>query len=443
MEFQGIAEKIIKSALKKGCDAAELFIKVNDGISAEAKEGKLEALESHKGFGLAVKIIRNNRTGFAFTTDIEDAEGTLIKALDGCEWAGKDENVDIADFSPASDVLIFDKKIRDVKENTIIHSALLLEEKALDFDKRIKKVRKAEVGQGVGKTMIFNSRGVNTTYESTYFSAHVMALARDSEGDSQIGWDYAGSRNLDEIDIDLIGAGASRKAIALLGSKRISAVKVPVILSEAVAVEFLEILSASLSAEAVQKRRSFLAGKSGKSVVSRIIDVIDDGTMSWRIGTKPVDDEGVATQKKTLISKGILRGYLHNTYTARKDQLRSTGNAVRYGVKNLPGVGVTNLYIRATGNKNRNDFTKSLSRGIVILCAMGVHTANPISGDFSIGISGLWVENGEVVYPVKEAVISGNILEMFSKIEDIGNDLKFYGNIGSPSLLLGAMDISA
>lgn len=170
--------------------------------------------------------------------------------------------------------------------------------------------------------------------------------------------------------------------------------------------------------------------------------------MPWGIGTKPVDDEGMPGSKKTLISEGRLTGFIHNTYTAKKDGAASTGNAVRGSFKSLPGVDVTNLYIepaekpRVKGQGN-NSLIKSVSKGILVLDAMGVHTANPISGDFSIGISGLWIENGEVAYPVKEALISGNILDMFKKVKGVGNDLRFYGSIGSPSLLIGEMDISA
>ncbi|RJQ16640.1 MAG: TldD/PmbA family protein, partial [Nitrospiraceae bacterium] len=223
------------------------------------------------------------------------------------------------------------------------------------------------------------------------------------------------------------------------------AAKVPVILAPSVAVDFLEILSASLSAEAVQKGRSFFAGKLGQAVMSTLVDIVDDGVMPWGTGTSPVDDEGVPASGKAVISKGILTGYFHNTYTAKKAGVKSTGNAVRGSFKSLPGIDVTNFFVKAEGNNPSQSpqLIKSLSRGILILGAMGVHTANPVSGDFSVGISGLWIENGEAVYPFKEAVISGNILEMFKKIEGIGDDLKFYGSTGSPSLLIGDMDVSA
>ncbi|MBI5410044.1 MAG: TldD/PmbA family protein [Nitrospirae bacterium] len=451
------AEDVIKKALQRGCDAAEVFIKNSKGISIEAKDGDVEALEASLDFGMALRVIKKRKLGFAFTTSPEYLEATMEEAVQGAEWTGMDECVDVPDYiSSSGPVLIYDEKIKNVKEGDVIKDALLLEESALAFDDRIKKVRKAAVEARTESTAVMNSKGVNVAYEGTYYSANVTTLAREGD-DSQMGWDFAAVRRMSDMDLVSVGRAASKRALELLGSRRISAVKAPVILSPDIAVSFLRILSASLSAEAVQKKRSFLADKVGGSVTSRLIDIIDDGTMEWGAGTMPVDDEGSPVSFNKIISKGILNGYLHNAYTAKKSGVKSTGNAVRGSFKSLPGINVTNFYIKAAEEresgvrsqkseekKNKDSkLIRSLSRGILILSAMGVHTANPISGDFSVGISGLWIENGEPLYPVKEAVISGNILEMFKKVEGVGEDLKFYGNIGSPSLLIGYMDISA
>ena len=442
-------DEIIRKAMTRGCDAAEVFMKNAKGLSVEVKNGKVEALEASLDFGIALRVIKKQKTGFSFTTSPEGIEKIIDEALEGAEWTYEDEFAGIPDCMPSRELSVFDTQIDILKEEDIIRDAILLEESALTWDERIKKVRKAEVSAGVGSTAIINSKGINSSYKSSYYSAHVTTLAQDTGGDSQMGWDYAGSRRKSDVDITAVGKEASKRAIELLGSRKISPGRVPVVLSTAVAVDFLEILSASLSSEAVQKQRSFLNGKLRQNIISGIVDIIDDGTMAWGAGTKPVDDEGVPALNKTLVSEGVLKGYLYNTYTAKKDGVSSTGNAVR-GFKNLPGVGVTNLYIKPAGSQGsekkisgNNPLLKSMSKGILILGAMGVHTANPISGDFSVGISGVWIENGEAAYPVKEAVMSGNILDMFKKVEEVGKDLRFYGSTGSPSLLIGDMDISA
>ena len=442
-----IAEDIIKRAVKRGCDAAEVYIKSADGIAVEAKNGTVEALEASRDFGIAVKVIKKQRLGFSFTSLPDLLEKTVDEALEAAEYTGTDKYIGIPEEKPPVDVKVFDRELSEVKEEDVIRNALALEEHALSFDAKIKKVRKAEVSLRKGNTTILNSRGVNVSYDSSYISASVTPLAEDDKGSSQMGWDFAICRKLSSLDIAVIGASAAKRAIELLGARRIKTVRVPVILDPQVSVQFLDILSASLSAEAVQKKRSFLAGRVGKSVISPVIDIIDDGIMPWGIATRPVDDEGVPTSSKHLVSKGVLAGYIHNTYTAAKAGASSTGNASRGGFKSLPGVAVTNLFIstqdKAGKDKDENSLIKGLSKGILITDAMGVHTANPVSGDFSIGISGIWIESGEKAYPVKEAVMSGNILDLFRKVEETGSDLRFYGNTGSPSLLIGEMDISA
>ncbi len=343
---KNFAEDVVKKALKRGCDAAEVFIRSSSGTSAEAKDGKVEAMEVSKDVGIALKVIKGQRLGFAFTTNPQEIEDTINAAIDAAKWTAVDEYLDIPEHMPAGEVLIFDEQIKNISEDTVIKNALLLEESALAFDKRIKKIRKAEVGAGVGSTTIANSKGVNISYEGTYYSAHVTTLAGDDNGDNQMGWDFSGSRRMSDVDIKTVGNRASRRAVELLGSRKISAVKAPVILCPSVAVGFLEILSASLSAEAVQKQRSFLAGKVGQTIMSTLVDIVDDGTMQWGTGTKPVDDEGVPVSNKTVISKGVLNNYFYNTYAAKKAGVRSTGNAVRSSHKALPGIDVTNFYLK-------------------------------------------------------------------------------------------------
>ncbi|MBI5026400.1 MAG: TldD/PmbA family protein [Nitrospirae bacterium] len=484
MDIASLAEDALRLALKKGCDGAEVFIKASKSISAEAKDGGVEALETAREFGMAVKVIKGQRLGFSFISGPVDSQQSAVgsrsnknvppidkcveKALEGACWTGADGYNDIADFRSPSDVLIWDEDITLINEDDAIKNAVLLENGALSFDRKVKKVRKATSTFVSNDVAIFNSKGVNISYKGTSVSAHVMAIAQDG-GDSQMGWDYGFSRQLKDIDFASIGAGAAKKAVMLLGAKKINAVKAPVILDPMVASEFLGILSLSFSAESVQKGKSLLADRVDKIITSPILNIIDDGTMPWCPGTSPVDDEGIPARRKVLIENGRLTGFLHNTYTARKAGIVSTGNAVRGSFKSYPGVGITNLYITpqdeakglrlkaeeilsAEGQKCKSaeektsklqSFVSSVGKGLFVIEAMGVHTANPISGDFSVGISGLWIENGRPLFPVKEAVISGNIFEMFKRVGGVGKDLRFFGRLGSPSLLIGEMDISA
>ena len=400
-----IGREILTKVLKRNCDKAEVYIKSTKGVTVEAKSGKVEALEASRGFNIALRVIRNRKMGFSFTTSKDNMDSLIDEALQGADWNSTDEYVDIPESAPSGEVQIFDPAIDDIKDDEIISDALLLEEKALSFDRRIEKVRKAEADAGVATTLILNSNGVNASYKSSYYSAMVTTLAKDDDGDNQMGWEHEISRRKKDIDLEAIGQGASKRALELLGSRKIDAVKVPVLLSPSVAISFLGILSASLSAESVQKKRSFLAGKLDKAIISDLIDIVDDGTIPWKVGTRPVDDEGVACRNKTLISGGILKGYIYNHYAAVRDGVQSTGNASRANPRSMPGIGVANFYINSAGKSSEDDLIKSLPKGIRILAAMGVHSANPVSGDFSVGISGQWIENGEILYPIKEAVM--------------------------------------
>ncbi|MBM4135907.1 MAG: TldD/PmbA family protein [Nitrospira sp.] len=441
-EFAG---ELLQSALRKGADEAEVFIKSSRGLSVEVKNKEIDLLESSLSFGYALRVLKNGCLGFSYSTDRGEIESVVTNAVEAARWADPDQYLGLSEVSGESHVDIFDPEIDLIREENAIQKVFILEESAYREDERIKRIRKALGTFSKSDTIIMNSQGIDTYYASTACTAQITAVAETSS-DSQMAWDFAGSRFLQNVSFEEVGKNAARRALSLLGSRRIDAVKAQVILDNAVAVDFVGIFASLLSSESVQKGKSLLAGKIGKQVISPALNMVDNGVMIGMLGSRPVDDEGVCSREKILIKEGVLQGYLYNTYTAKKDSVVSTGNAVRGGFSGLPSVGISNLYVEA----NEKSAVMSLGhlfnapdKALYITEAMGVHTANPISGEFSIGVTGLWIEKGEIKFPVKEAIISGNILELFGKIESVGDDLRFYGSIGSPSLLIGQIDISA
>jgi PmbA protein len=444
----GFGLRLIDLAISRGADQAEVFIKSSRNLSLEVKNQTIDAIESSLGFGYSVRIIKDSGLGFSYSTSISEAESVVDNALEAARWADKDEYLDLPgknkDLKFISGIEIYDKEITELRDDEAIKYVISIEKAAKGFDSRIKKTRKASGTFKNGEIMILNSKGVDILYPYTICIAQITTVAEEN-GESQMGWDYDGNRFLKDISFEDIGRNAARRAVQLLGSKKISTTKTPVVFDSSVTSEFLGILASSLSAESVQKGRSLLRDKIGKRVISEKINLIDSGIIPKKLGTKPFDDEGVRTSENILIEKGVLRGYLYNSYTAKKDNVNSTGNAVREGYNSIPSVGITNLYLKAVSNLDIVPFDRLLSaldRGLYITEAMGAHTANPISGEFSIGVSGLWIENGIARFPVKEAVVSGDILSLFHGIEAIGDDMRFYGNIGTPSLLIGPIDIS-
>jgi PmbA protein len=441
-EFAG---KLIQLALDRGADEAEAFIRSSKDLSIEIKDQQIDALESSLTIGYSLRVMKDKRLGFSYSTDREAFSSVVEKAVEAARWVDRDEYLELPEPSDSASVEIFDPEISSTSEGSCQKVSLLEQAAAYNEDKRIRNIRTARGSFSNSETILMNSKGVGRQYSSTTCTAQIMAKAEDGQ-DSQMGWYFMGSRFLNEVSFEDVGKYAARRAVQLLGSKRMYARKTPVILDNSVAVEFMGIFASSLSSESVQKGKSLLSGKKGKKVISPKINMVDNGLIPGRLGSRPVDDEGVPSQDKTLIKEGILTGYLYNTYTAKKEGVSSTGNAVRSSFTGLPSVGLSNLYIEAVSRSDVlsiEEIFKAVDTCLYVTEAMGVHTANPISGEFSVGVSGLLIEKGEIAFPVKEAVISGNILSFFENIEAVGDDLVFFGNVGSPSLLFGPTDISA
>jgi len=439
------AEDIISSALGKGAEEAEVYVKSSKNLSIEVKDQKIDALESSLSFGFSLRVFRDKRLGFAYSTKRDDVGSLIDKAVEAARWADRDEYLNMPGASVSQSVDIFDPRIRSIGEEEAVTKVSLMEKSAYEEDERIKNIRKARGSFSESDVVIMNSKGIDTHYPSTACSAHIMAIAEEGLH-SQMGWYFSGSRFLGEVSFEEVGRNAARRAVQLLGSKKVNAQKAHVILDNTVAAEFIEVFAPSLSSENVQKGKSLLSGKLGKRVVSSKISIIDNGLLPGKLGSSPVDDEGVSTKGKTLIREGLLQSYLYNTYTAKKDGVLSTGNSVRRGFSSPPSVGITNLYIEAVSRNDImgiNELFRAVDKCLYIIEAMGIHFVNPISGEFSLGVSGLWIEKGEVAFPVKEAIISGNLLSFFETVEAFGEDPRFFGNTGAPSILFGTTDISA
>ena len=241
------------------------------------------------------------------------------------------------------------------------------------------------------------------------------------------------TRKLNKLDPQAVGIEAAEDACRLLGAKSIETTTAVLVLSPYITTNFFSVLMPALSADAVQKGRSLFKGKLGQKVVSPLINIIDDGQLQDGIATSPVDGEGVQTQQTDIIIDGVLQGYLYNTYTAMKDNVASTGNGVRGSFKNMPEVGPTNLYL-SSGDVNCQQLFHDIKDGFYVTSVMGMHTANPVSGDFSVGAAGLWIKNGQLSQPVRGVAIAGNILELFSKVDGVANDLRFFGAFGAPTI---------
>jgi len=409
----------------------------------EVKEQAVDAFDRARDIGAGLRVLVQGRLGFAFTTDLSDGSlRTLAQAAAAnAQHTAPDEHHSIPGrpAAPYQSVLIFDPELISLSEKEKIERVMAMEREAFAVDPRVKRIRKASASFADSETLIMNTRGAEVSYRSTACSSSIEVVAED-KGESQAGSEFDVSRFYRKLEVEEVGRRAAQRALDLLGAKHIDSTRAPVVLEATVAQEFLSLMASGFSAESVQKKRSLFIGKLGQAIASEAVTILDDGLREGGLGTAPSDDEAVPMLKKTIVDRGRLALFLYNTYTANKDKTVSTGNGMRGGFKGIPGVGVTNLYIEP-GKDPLQDLIASLDRGLFVTEVMGMHTANAISGDFSVGATGFWVEKGRKAYPVREITIAGNILDLMKHVDAAGSDLRFSGRIGSPSLRIQEISI--
>jgi PmbA protein len=304
----------------------------------------------------------------------------------------------------------------------------------------VARVRQARYADSTIEITIVNSHGIDVCYRADICSASVLAVAEQG-ANAEMGYDFDFSRRFATLDCAGVGSGAARRAVSLLGARRARSGKVPVVLDRVVSGDFVELASSAANAEHVLKGKSFLAGKLGQPVASEKVTLIDDALFPRGVHRAPVDDEGTACRKATVIEAGVLRSYLHNAYTASRMAADNTGNAVREAFSSVPRVGASNFYL-APGDYSLQDLFKLCERGLYVTEVIGMHTADPISGDFSVGVEGMWIEGGKTTHPVRGVTIAGNMMDFLQAIAAVGDDLKFYSRCGAPSVLVSELVIS-
>lgn len=437
------AEKILTLSKDLKADAAEVYLRSYSSTTIEVKDQKVDAFDRARDIGTGLRVLVGERMGFAFTTDLSDsALKTLVRAaVTNAQNTEPDSFLSLPDKpgSAYQQAAIYDPEIVGLSEKEKIDRVMAMEREAFGVDRRIKRIRKASAGFSDSETLIMNTKGAEVSYKSTACSSSIEAVAED-KGESQAGSEFDVNRFYRKLEIEEVGRRAARRALDLLGAKHIDSVKAPAILEATVAQEFLGLMASGFSAESVQKKRSLFIDKLDKEVASPIITVLDDGLLEGGLGTAPCDDELVPVKKKVVIDKGRLALFLYNTYTANKDKTVSTGNGMRGGFKGLPGVGLTNLYI-GPGKDPLEALIESIDKGLLVTEVMGMHTANAISGDFSVGATGFWIEQGKRAYPVREITIAGNILDLMKQVDAVGSDIRFSGRIGCPSLRVKGLSI--
>jgi len=427
----------------EGDEALDAYAEESRRTQASALRGEVEGLEFAESRGVGVRVVRDGRLGYAWAADPDaDAVRTIVaKARENAALAGADEHhvlPEPAAWEPIPQ--LFRAASAEVPPQQKTKLALDLEARAVSRDPRVTKIDEAQVGDAVSRVAIASTTGINAEYSRT--DAWCLAVTLAVEGDeTQTGFSFRIARGLDELEWEAVADEAVERGARMLGATKPPTARVPVVLDTFAAMSFLGVLAGALSADAVQKGRSLFANLVGEQVGSERFTLVDDGTTIEGPGAAPFDDEGVPSGRTELFTNGVLNGFLHNAYTAHKGGTRSTGNGKR-GYRSAPGVGTSNFYLDA-GTTSRERLLHDAEGGVLIQDVSGVHSgANPISGEFSVGATGLRIAGGEPGEPLREMTIASTLPDMLRSITGVGDDLRFFSSVGTPSVLIGEMTLA-
>ena len=447
MSLLDLAAQIVDRA--SGSEGIEAFVTHEREFSVKAYEGEVENLSSAEPRGAGVRIVRDGRVGFAYTTDLTD-EGIGVAvdlARSNSEHSTADESVGLADAwaeAPTPVEGLFDDAQPSRNAQEKVDFALALEAATSKLDKRIRTVEEALYADSDTEIAIATTNGIRGIYRRTDAWCYSVAIAEEDE-DTQIGFEFDLARGLSGLDPERVAREAVEAAVGILGASKIPSKRMPVVFEPYVAGQFLGVVGAALVGEAVQKGRSLFADKLDTEVAAKTLTLIDDGRRVGAAGSAPWDAEGTPTQRTEVISNGVLRSYLYDVTSARREGRGSTGNASRAGFKSGPGPAPSNMYIEPTG-ESRDEVLSAAGTAFLVTDFHGVHSGtNPVSGDFSVGATGYLLENGKKGKPVREVTIAAPMLDILQRITAVGDDLRwlpFGGSFGGATTLVSEMTVA-
>lgn len=446
-----IAQEAVELGRKLGADEVEAYLQLSQLTTVKAHQGEIELYTTALTKGLGVRVFSASKMGYAFSSDLTKraVRGTLREAVENAKVAQADQYNGLPKSLATEEEMQTELDIcypdfRKISPESKKDFTLSLEEKALKFDRRIVGTEAVVYADEDSKVVLANSSGFAGQFEKTSSYGFLSVLARE-KGETQTGFSFALGQHLGELAGKKVSEEAAERAISLLKARSISPRMATVVFDSMASAQVLLAISSALTAEAAQKGRSFLSGKVGSKVASDMVTVIDDGRLRKGLGSQPCDDEGVSTGKTEVIKEGVLETFLYDTYTARKEKRLSTGNARRATFKSLPSALPTNLFF-ASGERSKGEIIGSISKGLYVLTVAGLHAGiNAVTGQFSIGASGLWIEQGKTTFPVREVTIASTIQEILKNIVAVGSDLRFIpmgGSTGAPTLAVENMVIS-
>jgi PmbA protein len=440
-----LAQEAIRLALDAGATAAECTIAEGDEFSANVRMRELETLKEAGSRAAGLRVLIGRRVGSSYTSDLgRDGIRHMVKsALEIANISTEDPHAGLPDPSELgsieTDLKLYSDDVDKLATEYKIQQALDAEQAAFETDSRITNSEGASFDSGVSQRFFANSLGFAGSYRSSSCSLTAVPVAQQGESMERDYW-YSVARSSSGLETPAeVGRLAAQRAARRLGARKITTQKAPVIFEPRTARSLIDHIFDAIDGESVYRKASFLADKLGQKIADESITIIDDATIPGLFGSAPFDDEGVPSRRTVVIERGVLRNYLLNTYTARKLGLKTTGNASR-GVTGNASVGNGNFFLEK-GTRTPEEIIRSMKSGLYVTELIGTGV-NIVTGDYSRGAAGMWIENGEFAYPVSEVTIAANLQQMLMDIEYIGNDLEFRGSMATPTIVIREMTIS-
>ena len=430
-------DAVLREVAGRGGGDAELYVARARTRRYEAREGRLDGIFLSDTLSLGLRVFRGGRMGFSygFRGDDPDLARMVEEALFCADASDPDDAYGLPDpAGPHPSLSLFDPSCETVAEEEKGAFACSLESTTLARDPRMKRVRSASVHETVGSVEIRNSRGTFGARRDSRCTAWVDGVAEEG-AEGQTGYGFGFARSLRGLAAADIAEEAAERALRMLGAARPASGEYRAVLENGAAAELLEVLVPSLLASQVAKGKSMFAGKVGERVAAECVTVSDDPLDPLGSGADPFDGEGTPSRCRELVSNGTLRGFLADAFWGRKLGTGTTGACRRPGPKLPPAVGISNLRI-ARGDLPLSGLCEAAGDGILLTEFLGIHTADPVSGDFSVGASGIRIAGGRLAGPLHGFAVSGNVLALLRAVEAVGADFRWFGNLGAPSLLV-------
>lgn len=443
--LEQLASDIVRMAQQRGATDAECTISEGSEFSVSVRMREVEKLTEAASCGAGVRVLIGKRTGSSYTSDLTyDGLSRMVdSALGLAKFTSEDPFVDLPEVTElgaiGSDLNLYSPEVGTLEPGYKIEQARRAEEASLSADPRIINSEGGGFGSYLGCRVFANSRGFAGSYRTTSCSVSATPVAKEGESMERDYW-YSASRNPNKLeDAAAVGLKAAKRALRRLNPRKVPTQKVPVIFDSINAASLAGDLFDAVSGTSIYRKASFLVDKLGEKIASDHISLIDDATIPGLFGTSPFDDEGAPSRRTVVIERGVLKSWLLNSYSARKLGMKTTGNASR-GLSGHAGIGNGNLFFEP-GRLSPDEIVKGVARGLYITELMG-SGVNIVTGDYSCGVAGLWIENGEFVYPVSEITIAGTLQQMLASIDAVGNDLEFRSAVASPTVRIAEMTVS-